>query len=45
MEQAYNPEKKKQVIEMKNISITTYHYKVIIVKTPKEIHIHRDKGR
>lgn len=40
MEQAYNPATRKQVILMrKNISITTYNYKVIIRKSPKWIHV------
>lgn len=43
MEEAYNPDKKKQVIEMKNISITTYHYKVIIDQQGKTIHIRKIK--
>lgn len=43
MEQAYNPEKKKQVIEMKNISITTYHYKVYTYTKNKTIHIRKVK--
>jgi len=30
MEQAYNPLKRKQVIVMKNITITTYKYRVQI---------------
>ena len=43
MEEAYNPDKKKQVIEMKNISITTYHYKVTLETKHKTIHIRKIK--
>jgi len=47
MEQAYNPATRKQVILMrKNISITTYNYKVYIQiknKTIKVIHTSRQR--
>lgn len=41
MEQAYNPIRRKQVIMMKNISITTYNYKVCVITKGKTIHIKR----
>ena len=43
MEQAYNPSNRKQVIVMKNITITTYNYKVKLVFRPKRIVICKDK--
>jgi len=41
MEEAYNPYDRKQVILMKNISITTYHYKVFLQIKGKTIHIRK----
>lgn len=43
-QEAYNPTTRKQVILMrKNISITTYNYKVYIEKYCKILHIKRQK--
>ena len=43
MEQAYNPIRRKQVIMMKNITITTYRYKVKLVYRQKRIVVCQDK--
>lgn len=43
MEQAYNPIHRKQVIMMKNITITTYNYKVKLVFSSKRIYVRRDR--
>ena len=42
MEEAYNPLKRKQVIVMKNITITAYNYKVKLVYRPKRIVVCKD---
>lgn len=41
MEEAYNPYDHKQVIVMKNITITTYVYKVFLQIKGKTIHIRK----
>ena len=44
MEQAYNPSNRKQVIVMRrNITITTYNYKVKLVFSSKRIYVRRDR--
>ena len=43
MEQAYNPIHRKQVIVMKNITITTYNYKVKLVIRQKRIVVRQDR--
>lgn len=43
MEEAYNPIHRKQVIVMKNMTITTYNYKVYLHTKHKTIHIRKLK--
>ena len=43
MQEAYNPHDRKQVILMKHISITTYHYKVFLQIKGKTIHVKKSK--